>query len=156
MSTRIEPLSSLPHDAWLQLRTALWPHCSAQEHLQEMAAFLAEPGRYAQFIAFEGDEPAGFAEAALRHDYVNGTETSPVVFLEGIYVAPAWRRRGVARLLVRQVARWARARGVREFASDAALDNVASHEMHHALGFHETERVVFFRMALDAAPDSPD
>jgi aminoglycoside 6'-N-acetyltransferase I len=34
-------------------------------------------------------------------------------------------------------------------ASDALLDNGASHAMHRALGFEETERVVFFRKPLE-------
>lgn len=38
--------------------------------------------------------------------------------------------------------------GCGELASDAPLENAASHAMHHALGFVETERVVFFKKAL--------
>lgn len=45
-------------------------------------------------------------------------------------------------------ARWARACGCRELASDALLENQASHAAHRALGFVETERVVFFRKPL--------
>jgi aminoglycoside 6'-N-acetyltransferase I len=37
---------------------------------------------------------------------------------------------------------------LRELASDALLDNNGSHAMHEALGFTETERVVYFRKAL--------
>jgi aminoglycoside 6'-N-acetyltransferase I len=43
---------------------------------------------------------------------------------------------------------WPRDRGCTELASDAALDNAASRELHKALKFEETERVVFFRKAL--------
>jgi aminoglycoside 6'-N-acetyltransferase I len=46
-----------------------------------MAAFAAEPERHAQFIAYdEGRSAIDLAEASLRTDYVNGTETSPVAF----------------------------------------------------------------------------
>ena len=93
-------------------------------------------------------EPAGFAEASLRHDYVNGCDTSPVAFLEGMYVAPVMRGQGVARALVAAVQAWARSRGCSELASDAALDNLGSHQMHKALGFAETQRVVYFRKML--------
>ena len=113
-----------------------------------MTTFLADPARYAQFVAYESGRAVGLAEVALRADYVNGTESSPVAFLEGLYVEPARRRSGIARALVREGARWARQRGCTEFASDALLDNAASHAVHRALGFEETERVVFFRRRL--------
>jgi len=76
-------------------------------------------------------------------------ETSPVAFVEGIYVTPDARGRGVARALIAGVTQWAKDQGVTELASDALLDNEASHAMHKALGFCETERVVYFRKGLD-------
>lgn len=131
---------------WTAMRGALWP----DERLDdaEAEALLGHPERLA-LIARDGDGTAiGFAEAAIRHDYVNGCESSPVLFLEGIYVAVAHRREGVARALADRAAQWGRAFGCSEFASDALLDNRASHAFHAALGFAETERVVYFRRAL--------
>lgn len=145
----ILPCASAGQDGWLDFRQALWPDCPRDEHLAEMQSALALPDKYAQFLACGADgRAAGFVEASLRTDYVNGTDSSPVAFLEGIYVAPSYRRQGVGRLLVAAVAAWARARGCSELASDAPLDNVASHAMHTALGFEETGRVVYFRKLL--------
>ena len=76
------------------------------------------------------------------------TESSPVGFVEGVYVKPEWRRKGVARQLYAAIGDWARARGCHELASDALLDNVASQRAHVALGFRETERVVYFTKKL--------
>jgi len=136
---------------WAKLRQALWPHLGLHGHAAEIVQMLDEPGDLANFIARTAEGTAvGLAEAALRHDYVNGCKTSPVAFLEGIYVLPQHRRGGTARMLVAAVEDWARARGCSEFASDAALDNVDSHRMHAALGFAETQRVVYFRKALRA------
>lgn len=145
----VTPLTALPNPAWLALRQALWPDASADEHLQEMAEQLAAPGRFGPFIAMAADGmPLGLAEVALRTDYVNGTESSPVGFLEGLYVVPAARRRGVARALLQAVRAWAQAQGCRELASDTALDNSVGQAMHRGLGFRETERVVYFQMDL--------
>ena len=149
MTHRIERCRLLEHPGWLALRLALWPQGSLQEHREEMARFLAEPSRYAQFVAYaSGGEPVGLAEAAIRSDYVNGTSSSPAGFLEGLYVVPPARRRGVARALVSEVSAWARAAGCSELASDALLENSAGHAVHRALGFAQTERVVFFRRSL--------
>jgi aminoglycoside 6'-N-acetyltransferase I len=116
---------------------------------QEMARFCAEPSRFAQFISVSsGGEPQGFVEVAIRRDYFNGTTSSPVAFLEGIYVVPSARSQGVARSLVAKAEEWAASKGCTEFASDALLGNASSHAMHRALGFQESQRVVFFRKSL--------
>lgn len=112
----------------------------------------ANPQKYIGYLAFDGQTVTGFAEASLRHDYVNGCETSPVAFLEGIYVAPEYRRRGIARALCDAVEEWALGHGCTEFASDAPIDNEESHQMHAALGFEEMERVVCFRKTLPSIP----
>lgn len=138
-------------DGWLALRLAMFPHHPVEFLREELAALLADPPRHGAFLVEESDGTLlGFAEVALRSDYVPGMRTSPVAFLEAIYVAPAARRRGVARALVTQARAWARTRGCSEIASDALLDNEASHAMHRALGFVETRRVVFFRQDIDA------
>lgn len=145
----IQPLRSPVDPDWLRLRQDLWPDDDEAEHLAEMADFLAQPERYAQFIARTAQgEGLGLAEAALRTDYVNGTSSSPVVFLEGLYVVPKARCQGVARALVQAVAAWGREQGCSELASDALLHNQVSHAVHRRLGFAETERVVSFCRAI--------
>ena len=145
----ITPCKSLNQPGWLTLRAALWPDCSSAEHLTEMALFLASPQRFAQFVEYDQSGRAlGFIELAVRGYYVNGTASSPVAFLEGIYVEPSARRRGIAGKLVAAAEQWAKEHGCKEFASDAAIGNTQSHAMHQSLGFDETERVVFFKKAL--------
>ncbi|MFN7124500.1 MAG: aminoglycoside 6'-N-acetyltransferase [Allorhizobium sp.] len=135
--------------AWAGLRHQLWPHLSLEEHQAEIVDALSQPERLIAFLCMSPDGTAvGLAEASIRTDYVNGCETSPVAFLEGIVVDPAMRRRGVAALLVAAVSDWARSKGLSELASDAELHNTVSHAMHGALGFEETQRVVYFRKAL--------
>jgi aminoglycoside 6'-N-acetyltransferase I len=132
-------------EPWLELRHALWPHHSREELRPEMPAMLADPDGLVLVASTPGGPLLGMAEASIRTDYVNGCLTSPVGFLEAIYVAPDARRQGIARALVDAVAGWARDRGLVELASDAALDNLVGHRMHAALGFEETQRVVYFR-----------
>jgi aminoglycoside 6'-N-acetyltransferase I len=47
---------------------------------------------------------------------------------------------------------WALGEGLSEIASDSLIDNVAAHAAHRALGFAETERVVYFRRPLQRRP----
>lgn len=151
MGVMIKPCVSVDQSGWLALRRALWPDPTDAEHLAEMALFLAQPHRFAQFIAYdEAHSAVGVVEASIRSDHVNGTGSTPVAFLEGIYVVPGCRRRGVARSLLGTVSRWAASKGIHEIASDVSLDNELSQKVHEALGFAETERVVFYRMVLPA------
>jgi aminoglycoside 6'-N-acetyltransferase I len=149
MKTTIERCASLDQSGWLEMRMALWADATADDHRGYMAISLAQPERFLQLMMYDDNRlPIGFIEGSIRGDYVNGTETSPVGFVEGVYVVPAWRRRGVARQLFSAIGDWARARGCRELASDALLANEASQRAHRALGFEETERVVYFRRML--------
>lgn len=130
---------------WRLLRDALWPHAA---NAADIAAQLLNPDLAAFIVRDAAGRPLGFAEAAIRHDYVNGCKTSPVGFLEGIYVVPDARRQGVAGALVAAVESWVREQSCTELASDADIDNTASHSLHEALGFAETQRVVYFRRVL--------
>jgi aminoglycoside 6'-N-acetyltransferase I len=135
--------------SWLELRRELWPDCTDEEHLAEMHGFVAQPENFFQCVAYDAERrPVGFAEASLREDYVNGTSSSPVAFLEGLYVSPPARGRRISRALVEQVIQWARSCGCTELASDTLLENEVSQRVHQALGFTETERVVYFKMLL--------
>ena len=84
----------------------------------------------------------------LRRDYVNGCSASPVGFLEGVYVKPRYRNRGLSRMLCEALEDWAADLGCIEFASDVLLQNALGQRLHEALGFDETERVVFYAKRL--------
>ena len=100
------------------------------------------------FLAYDDDKAIGFAQCQLRHDYVEGCETSPVGFLEGVYVDPACQGKGVARRLVAACEDWARSIGCTEFGSDCELDNTASLAFHLAIGFEEAGRTIWFNKKL--------
>lgn len=137
-------------DDWSILRSELWNDAAATEHRAFAAATLDEPTKLIAFLARDAHgHPVGFAEASLRFDYVNGCSTSPVAFLEGLYVREPARLQGIARGLIAAVEIWARERGCTELASDALLENAGSQKAHRQVGFRETERVVFFRKVLD-------
>ena len=117
--------------------------------LKEMyTAVTADRREAACFLAFQDDVPIGFAQCQLRHDYVEGTDSTPVGYLEGIYVQEPFRRHGIARLLLRECESWARQQGCTEFASDCELDNHSSLEFHLRSGFTEANRIICFTKRL--------
>ena len=129
------------------LACRLWPHHSMEEMEEEFSPMLAASG-CAVFVAWEDARPVGFAQCQLRHDYVEGTSSSPVGYLEGIYVAEDFRKQGIAKEMLAACEAWAREQGCREFASDCELDNEESLRFHKKLGFQEANRIICFTKPL--------
>ncbi len=121
----------------------LWGNHSEEELSGEISGLLLLTGT-AFFLAEEDGQPVGFAQCQLRHDYVEGTDSSPAGYLEGIFTKEAVRGKGIAALLVRCES-WAKEKGCTEFASDCELLNEASIRFHKALDFSEANRIVCFR-----------
>jgi aminoglycoside 6'-N-acetyltransferase I len=71
-----------------------------------------------------------------------------VGYLEGWYVSPDWRRRGVGGRLIAAAEAWARRQGCREMASDTWIDNVDGQSAHEALGYEVVDRCVNYRKLL--------
>ncbi|MGM9920222.1 MAG: aminoglycoside 6'-N-acetyltransferase [Bhargavaea sp.] len=125
------------------LALLLWPDHTAEELEGEFSELIGDPEAVV-LLAFDGEEPVGFSQVQLRHDYVEGTSTSPVGYLEGLFVKEAYRQDGLARELVVRAEQWARDKGCSEFASDCELDNEVSLQVHLALGFTEANRIICF------------
>lgn len=129
-----------------RLSLQLWPEHDKEEMELEFRK-LIQMDDAAVFLALEG-EAVGFAQCQLRRDYVEGTESSPVGYLEGIFVARPCRNRGYARALLAACQDWARARGCTEFASDCELTNSESLAFHLRMGFLEANRIICFTKRL--------
>ena len=126
------------------LALKLWPDHDREEMYEELSSLMAKPDA-AFFLA---ENASGFAQCQLRYAYVEGTESSPVGYLEGIYVEEGCRRQGLARALLAACENWARERGCREFASDCELTNTQSLRFHLSLGFEEANRIICFTKKL--------
>ena len=141
----VRPLTPQDLPAYLPLRMALWPDSAASFELE--VAEILEAEHLAAFVAEQDGNLVGFVEASLR-GYAEGCDSSPVGYLEGWFVAPAYRLTGIGRRLVQAAEGWARAQGCTEMASDSELSNTPSHQAHARLGYQEVERIVCFRKAL--------
>jgi aminoglycoside 6'-N-acetyltransferase I len=149
----IRPADAKDSAAWARLRHALWPEDSERAHRQEIERYFAGAAReplavfLAEVAGENGAEVAGLIELSLRA-YAEGCDSSPVGYVEGWYVLPRWRRRGLGRALLRAGEDWARARGCRETASDTEAGNRRSRRAHLRAGYTEVGTVVCFRRVL--------
>lgn len=133
---------------WLRLRSALWPDTPAELHRREMADILSDEEFNAVFVSRDrAGHVTGFLEASLRLR-AEGCRTSPIGYVEGWYVAPLERRKGLGRALLTRAEAWAAARGCREMASDTDMEDGAGRAAHRLLGYEETARLAHFRKAL--------
>ena len=129
------------------LAVLLWSDNSAEDLRNEFAEMLSNDGAQI-FLKYENDVPVGFAQCQLRNDYVEGTETSPVGYLEGIFIKEDYRGRGYAKELLAACEKWAESKGCKEFASDCEISNNVSFLFHMAVGFTEANRIVCFTKKL--------
>ena len=130
-----------------EMAAALWDSYAVDELETEFLETLNDK-QSAFFIKYIHDLPVGFAQCGLRTDYVEGTQTSPVGYLEGIFVKASYRKKGYAKELLRACEIWAKDMGCTEFASDCELDNIGSLSFHRAMGFEEANRIICFKKEL--------
>ncbi|MCI9079737.1 MAG: GNAT family N-acetyltransferase [Lachnospiraceae bacterium] len=107
------------------LAVLLWNDNSIEDLIEEFSRIIINDNAKI-FISYKDDIPIGFAQCQLRHGYVEGTGTSPVGYLEGIFVKEGFRRKGYAGELLAACEQWAHIKGCKEFASDCELDNMIS------------------------------
>lgn len=129
------------------LTLQLWPNHTLEEFSEEMAQLInAENATI--FLAYEDEEAVGFAQCQLRTDYVEGTHSSPVGYLEGLFVKEQYRQKGFAKLLIERCEHWAKHKDCIEFASDCEMQNLESLAVHLKLGFVEANRIICFTKEL--------
>lgn len=155
MAVTIAPLRQEHAGDWAAMRRQLGVEWVIDNIDTMVASYLAtgtiDHLPHIVLMAREGETPAGFAEVSLRQ-YAEGCSTTPVGYLEGWFVAEAFRSTGLGRALLQAAMAWAREQGCREFASDAELDNAASLAAHERLGFTPVCDIRCFRMDLESKP----
>lgn len=126
-----------------RLAHQMWTGSSLEELETDFAKLLAGDDGII-FLYMTEEHAVGFAQCQLRRDYVEGTTSSPVGYLEGVFVEPGCRKRGYGKALVDACVQWAKEKGCREFASDCELKNEQSRRFHLQTGFQEANRIICF------------
>ncbi len=115
-----------PHDVESHLRTGL------------------KKKTQATFLAKHSGRSIGFVTASIRSDYVEGAKSSPVGYLEAIYVRAEFRRSGVAKKLYAHAEWWVHEKGCTEIGSDTWNWNLNAQEFHLKLGFRKEDVLVHY------------
>lgn len=130
---------------WAELCNELWPHNSIDEMLGAVGN-----GEYMNEYLYETDGmPVAFLSLSIRHDYVEGKmDSNPVGYIEGIYMKPEHRKKGIAKELVQFSRKWSIEHGCTMIASDCELTNEDSRLFHKRIGFVEVNINIHFTMNL--------
>jgi aminoglycoside 6'-N-acetyltransferase I len=139
----IEKVNHSNLDKVATLAWKLWPDNDVFTLRKEFEDLL-ESNRDIVYLAVEHGMHIGFIHMSLRFDYVEGSHTSPVGYVEGIYVEEEFRNKGISKRLVAAGEEWSKSLGCTELASDTQLDNYTSQEFHKKIGFKEAGRIVAF------------
>lgn len=91
---------------------------------------------HAQLIAF--------IHISVRSDYVEGSKDSPTGFIEGIYVKPEYRKKGISKNLIEKGESWLKTKGCSQIGSDIEQSNDTSYHFHKNVGFKEVNRLIAF------------
>lgn len=117
-----------------------------------MSGILRDARNQPAWVAESDDgNLAGFLEASVRN-YADGAGRTNVGYLEGWYVRPSFRRKGIGKALVKAAEEWARGRGFRHMGSDTWIGNRASHRAHLAMGYREVGRDIHYVKKLGSRP----
>ena len=145
---RIQALEQDQEAALVQLMCELWPE-STLEREQAYLRSIRQSNVDSFFLLMKNDHPEGFIQLKVRTDYVEGATSSPIAYVEGIYIRSTLRRKGWAAKLIQQAEFWAKEKGLNQLASDAEINNLSSIDFHKHLGFQEANRIVCFIKELD-------
>lgn len=143
----IDPAKTTEANMVAELAIQMWEDNTMDELAEEFKEIISGDDAII-FLAEMDGAAVGFAQCQLRHDYVEGTDSSPVGYLEGIFVQEEYRGRGIAKQLLKACENWASEQGCTEFASDCELANSESLKFHISMGFEEANRIICFTKKL--------
>lgn len=129
------------------LAIQMWKSHTIEELTEEFCDYISKECSIV-YLAMSDECVVGFAQCGLRYDYVEGTDSSPVGYLEGIFVVDEYRKKGLARDMLQACEEWAKEQGCKEFASDCELDNDDSMRFHLQMGFEEANRIICFKKKI--------
>jgi len=145
---QLAPIQLSQFAQWKAMRKAIYPVLDDRFDEQEMKQIVGHPDWFCYFLTDADGTLLGLVELSSRN-IVDGCLSSPVAYIEGLYLKPEYRHRGLGKEVIELLRSWCRERSFSELATDAQLANEAAQRFYRAAGFQETDRVVEFRIQIN-------
>lgn len=133
---------------WVDLGVEFWFKWKKEDIKKEFKKILTSKNETSFICRDDKGLAVGFINVAIRTDYVEGSKTHLVGYLEGVYVKKAFRNRGIATLLFKEAKKWFAVKKVKEIGSDVEIHNKKSQRFHAKLGFKRGETLVHYLKKL--------
>ncbi len=144
---KLTPISKEEFSLWSEFRSAIYPLLNSDFNAKEMDQIYHSHWWHCWFVEREDRERIGFVELSLRN-IVDGCLSSPVPYLEGLYLTAPERGKGRGAEVIAMIKIWCQRHGFSELATDAELNNIRAQEFYEKLGFEPVDRVVEYRLEL--------
>lgn len=128
----------------IEMGVDLWKEDYTAEKLKSIFSDILNSNKYKVLLYSLNEIIAAFIMLSIRTDYVEGSESSPTGYIEGIYVKQEFRKGGIAKKLFIEGEKWLKEKGCKQVGSDAYIDNKVSYDFHTAIGFKEAGKLVAF------------
>ncbi len=135
-------------NTWHRFRSELYVDLDPAHSETEIKRMIDDPNLFS-YLVFLDDipKPVGMVEMSLRN-IVDGCISSPVAYIDGLYVIEKYQGRGFGKELIQFIKNWAREQGCTELGVDTEPENERAQKFYLREGFEETFRIVQFRMGL--------
>ena len=141
---KITPITKKDFSEWVVMAKLFWTKHSEEKIKKEFKRILNSKKEKSFICRDDNGKTIGFINISIRTDYVEGSKTNPVGYLEGKYVKKESRKKGIAKILMEEAEKWFKSKKVKEIGSDAETNNVVSQKFHKKVGFKKGETLVHY------------
>lgn len=142
------PIHRYQFPKWKEMREEIYRSLDDEYHNKEMEKIFVSNDWFCYFLTDEKNQIAGLIELSLRN-IVDGCLSSPVAYLEGLYLKKKYRGKGLGKGAIKIILKWCKEKGLSELATDTELTNLRAQNLYKTVGFQEIDRVVEFRIDVN-------
>ncbi len=131
------------------MREEVYSSLDDEFHEKEMKQIFKSSDWFCYFLMNENNQILGLAELSSRN-IVDGCLSSPVAYLEGLYLKEKYQDMGLGRQAIEAIKIWCKEQGFTELCMDTELANVKAQKFFRTVGLQETYRIVQFHTRIDS------